>query len=412
MHGTHTHVAHGTHTHRHIEADQTANLCLLAPRSSDVLLHETFDSPAGFTTRNADGPVPFFSDGLSDYFGINNGQGTSYFGNRGEPPSISGSPSEFLGLPSEFGGPDVPNAFASLSTTFGSGECTTVLSTCCASIGGAVNVCKATAEAFAAGLAVEGLSWSAPSPFTNTSLIGEMCGVTCTFGTDHLPFNGEAFVGFDGAYLEAEDMDGESWSDPFTMTWATVSGSCARTLVFSGKFAMGNYRNIDSSDFLIVQASVDGAAAATIIELRGNGDGSNNAFAVDSDGDGVGDGHQLTTHAQTLAAYIPGTMSTSVVLSITFAVNSGNEEIAMDDLKITCGPTVHSPPLLPPPQSPPPPPPLPLPPLSPARLPDCSTVEAEKAALQAEKVSLQAEIAQLQLDKTKLQGATIRVVFT
>ena len=256
------------------------------------------------------------------------------------------------------------------------------------------------------------MSWSAPSPFTNTSLIGEMCGVTCTFGTDNLPFNGEAFVGFDGAYLEAEDMDGESWNDPFTMTWATVSGSCARTLVFSGKFAMGNYRNIDSSDFLIVQASVDGAAAATILELRGNGDGSNNAFAVDSDGDGVGDGHQLTTHAQTLAAYIPGTMSTSVVLSITFAVNSGNEEIAMDDLKITCGPTVHSPPLLPPPQSPPPPPPLPLPPLSPARLPDCSTVEAEKAALQAEKVLLQAEIAQLQLDKTKLQGATIRVVFT
>ena len=146
-------------------------------------------------------------------------------------------------------------------------------------------------------------------------------------------------------------MDGESWNDPFTMTWATVSGSCAGTLVFSGKFAMGNYRNIDSSDFVNVQVSVDGAAAATVLELRGNGDGSNNAFAVDSDGDGVGDGEQLSTHARTLSAYIPGTMSTSVVLSITFAVNGVNEEIAMDDLKITCGPTVmHSPP---PPRSPP-----------------------------------------------------------
>ena len=423
----HTHTVHGTHALTHTAARVRSSAACSArfshvisfstkrltyafcrPHSSDVLLHETFDSPAGFTTRNADGPVPFFSDGLSDYFGINNGQGTSYFGNRGEPPSLSGS---YLGLPSEFGGPDVPNAFASLSTTFGSGECTTVLS---ASTGGTVNatLCKATAEAFAAGLAVAGLSWSAPSPFTNTSLIGEMCGDTCTFGTDTLPYNGEAFVGFDGAYLEAEDMDGESWNDPFTMTWATVSGSCARTLVFSGKFAMGNYRNIDSSDFLIVQASVDGAAAATILELRGNGDGSNNAFAVDSDGDGVGDGHQLTTHAQTLSAYIPGTMSTSVVLSVTFAVNGVNEEIAMDDLKITCGPTVHSPPPPPPPRSPPSPPPLPLPPLSPVSLPDCAAVEAEKAALQAEKVLLQAEIAQLRMDKIKLQDATIRVIFT
>ena len=117
---------------------------------------------------------------------------------------------------------------------------------------------------------------------------------------------------------------------------------------------MGNYRNIDSSDFVNVQVSVDGAAAATVLELRGNGDGSNNAFAVDSDGDGVGDGHQLTTHARTLSAYIPGTMSTSVVLSITFAVNYLNEEIAMDDLKITCAPTIiHSPPPPPLPGSPP-----------------------------------------------------------
>ena len=53
---------------------QTANAdSRRAPLSQlvDVLLHETFDSPAGFTTSNVDGPVPFFSDGLSDYFGIN-----------------------------------------------------------------------------------------------------------------------------------------------------------------------------------------------------------------------------------------------------------------------------------------------------------------------------------------------------
>ena len=310
--------------------------------------------------------MPFFSDGLSDYFGINGGQGASYFGNRGPAPP-SGS---FLGTPSEFGGPDHPNVFASLSSVFGTGECSTVLNSCCVAQGGAAYVCQATTTEFAAWvLSATNVAWSAPAPYTATTLIGEICGATCALGTDNLPFNGEAFVGFDGAYLEAEDMDGESWNDPFTMTWTAVSGSCPGTLAFSGKFAMGNFRNIDSSDYLIVRASVDGAAAATILELRGNGDGSNNAFAVDTDGDGVGDGAQLTMHAQTLYAYIPGAMSSSVVLSVTLKVDNVNEEIAMDDLKIYCGPSVaiSSPPpsTAPPSPSPPslgPPPPSPLPP--------------------------------------------------
>ena len=128
-------------------------------------------------------PVPFFSDGLADYFGINNGPGASTFSGYGSP------------------------------------------------------------------------------------------GVAAA--NDSLPFTVEAFAGFDGAYLEADDIVGEGFDVPLTMTWANVSGSCAGTLVFSGKFAMGKMRYIDSSDFVNVQASVDGAAAATVLQLRGNGDGRN-----------------------------------------------------------------------------------------------------------------------------------------
>ena len=127
--------------------------------------------------------MPFFSDGGSDYFGINNGQGASTFSGYGGPGAVAAN--------------------------------------------------------------------------------------------DSLPYKQEAFAGFDGAYLEAEDIDGEGFDDPFTMTWANVSGSCAGTLVFSGKFAMGKMRYIDSSDFVNVQASVDGAVAATVLQLRGNGDGRN-----------------------------------------------------------------------------------------------------------------------------------------
>ena len=44
-----------------------------------TLLHETFDTPDGFTRTNLIGPVPFFNDPDGDYFGINKGDGASYF---------------------------------------------------------------------------------------------------------------------------------------------------------------------------------------------------------------------------------------------------------------------------------------------------------------------------------------------
>ena len=66
-----------------------ARLLLLTPCvAAQVLMTETFDSPAGFTTMNANGNVPFFSDGNSDYFGIANGNGASTFSGTGPSPGI------------------------------------------------------------------------------------------------------------------------------------------------------------------------------------------------------------------------------------------------------------------------------------------------------------------------------------
>ena len=50
-----------------------------------ALMHETFDTASHFEVTNADGIVPFFTDGYSDYFGIHNGVGTSAF--KGAPNS-------------------------------------------------------------------------------------------------------------------------------------------------------------------------------------------------------------------------------------------------------------------------------------------------------------------------------------
>ena len=208
-----------------------ARLLLLTPCvAAQILMTETFDSPAGFTTTNANGNVPFFSDGNSDYFGINNGNGASTFSGTG------------------------PSA-----------------------------------------------------------------------GTDNVPSGAPAYTGFNGAYLTGEDLDGEGYNPPFTITWPAVSGACAGTLVFAGKFAEDGSRSIDADDYIIVQVSVDGAPPATVLEFRGNDlDRSNGAFAEDTNGDGVGDGTILTLAAQTFQRNIPGTMTSSVQLMVFVRTGSSN----------------------------------------------------------------------------------------
>ena len=242
-----------------------ALLLLVSPSAgqSTTLLTETFDSGSGFTMTGSDGNTisAFFSDGYSDYLGINNGAGASCF------------------------------------------------SSAC---------------------------------------------------TDDPPSGAPAYTGFTGAYLEGEDLDGEGHSIPITLTWPTVSGSCAGMLVFSGKFAEDGSNHIDITgntnfppDFVKVEVAVDGGSAATVLEFRGTqrlASGYNGQFAVDTDGDGVGDGVVLGSAAQTFTRAIPGTMGSSFTLSVTLNVNAGNEEIAMDDFTVQCGPPL--------PPSPPPPPTL------------------------------------------------------
>ena len=174
-------------------------------------------------------------------------------------------------------------------------------------------------------------------------------------GTDNVAYDAEAYVGFIGAYLEVEGEPPRRqrlrFNPPFTMTWATVNSACAGTLVFSGKFAGGNFREVERSDYIRVQTSVDGAEPEIILEFRGNGDGKrDNVFAVDTfdawygSRDGTGDGVELTMNAQTFVADIPGRMTTSVVLSVVIKNTGEDEEIAMDDLAINCRPDPLPPP--------------------------------------------------------------------
>ena len=162
-------------------------------------------------------------------------------------------------------------------------------------------------------------------------------------GTDNAPAGVPAYLGFTGAYMEAARIhgggDGFYSASPFILTW-TASGSCSGTLVFSGKFAEAAGGNMEYDDFIRVQASVDGAAPVTVLEFRGNP----NRLAVDTDLDGIGDGVALDLTAATHTANIPGVMASSVVLMVSLRSTSSNEQMALDDIQLLCGPRYDSPP--------------------------------------------------------------------
>ena len=98
---------------------------------------------------------------------------------------------------------------------------------------------------------------------------------------------------------------------------------------------------MEFDDFIRVQASVDGAAPVTVLEFRGN---SNNRLAVDTDLDGIGDGVALDLAAARFTANIPGMMTSSVVLTVSLRTTAHNEQLALDDIQLLCGPLYDSPP--------------------------------------------------------------------
>jgi Ca2+-binding RTX toxin-like protein len=110
-------------------------------------------------------------------------------------------------------------------------------------------------------------------------------------------------------------------------------------LSFSGLFARdtaddGN-EDWDASSSVIITASVDGGAAQTVLAIEAQDDSGTAAPAVDTNGDGFGNGTVLTDVFQTLSGNITGT-GTTLVLTITVTeLDTGSENVAIDNITIS-----------------------------------------------------------------------------
>ena len=123
-----------------------------------------------------------------------------------------------------------------------------------------------------------------------------------------------------------------------TLEFTNIDISGFSNLQFSGLFgeddASDANEDWDASDFVRIEAQIDGGGYQTIMQFANDGSTFNTVPQLDTDLDGVGDGAALTEDFATFAAAIVGT-GALLDIRITAALDSGDEDIAFDALEIT-----------------------------------------------------------------------------
>ena len=140
------------------------------------------------------------------------------------------------------------------------------------------------------------------------------------------------------SFFGAQDTDADPGSSTGTLTFSGINISGFTDLMFSGFFAEddsndGN-EDWDGSSKVSVEVSIDGGSAVEIFRIEAEG-GTNTVPRVDTDLDGTGDGTTITDAFQELSASIIGTGYTLDLVITISNLNDGDEDIALDNIRIT-----------------------------------------------------------------------------
>ena len=147
--------------------------------------------------------------------------------------------------------------------------------------------------------------------------------------------------GADGAFwFGAQDIDGEGAAPQQSLLFENIDISGITDLGFSVLLAEDDASDAaedwDLPDFVRFEYRIDSGTFQNLlwIESVPDGDAFNAVPALDTDFDGNGDGATLTDQFQRVTAAIAGTGS-RLDLRVTFDLDAGDEDIAIDDLTIT-----------------------------------------------------------------------------
>lgn len=138
------------------------------------------------------------------------------------------------------------------------------------------------------------------------------------------------------SFFAAMDLDGDGNPATTTMTFANIDIADIENLQFSIYLAEDDdstNQDWDDDTSLLIQYQIDGGSFQNLLAVEAEG-GTNTVPRIDSDFDGIGDGTEITNVFAEFTAAITGTGSTLTV-QITFAqLEAGDEDIAIDNVKV------------------------------------------------------------------------------
>lgn len=148
-------------------------------------------------------------------------------------------------------------------------------------------------------------------------------------------------TGADGGFVfAAQDLDGEGAASQQALIFSGIDIDGFTDLAFGVLLAEDDASDGDEDydlvDFVRFEYRIDGGAFRPLLAVESvpDGDAFNAVPAIDTDFDGDGDGTEITDVFQRFSSAIAGTGST-LDLRVTFDLDAGDEDIAIDALEIT-----------------------------------------------------------------------------
>ena len=157
--------------------------------------------------------------------------------------------------------------------------------------------------------------------------------------TDGTDISGETFTNIQGDYyFAAQDLDGEGATLPLTLSIddANISGltDLALSVMMAEDDASDNAEDWDDADYVHIDYDIDNSGTfINLIHIEAAG-GTNSTPMIDTNFDGTGDGTALTNAFAEFSASIAETGSL-IDIRITFFLDSGDEDIALDNIRLT-----------------------------------------------------------------------------
>ncbi|MCF7804368.1 MAG: T9SS type A sorting domain-containing protein [Candidatus Marinimicrobia bacterium] len=156
--------------------------------------------------------------------------------------------------------------------------------------------------------------------------------------TDGSDITGESFSNIQGSYyFAAQDIDGENAPLPVNLTIDNVDitgYSSLQIKIYLAEDDDGTEQDWDGNDYVHIDYDLDNSGTYnSLLWIENEGDTTNAAPLIDTNFDGSGDGTEITDTFTQFTADISG-IGSLLDIQITFNLDSGGEDIAIDNIEI------------------------------------------------------------------------------